>query len=733
MQHTVKPFKNYVLRTPSFPISNYKDLVSNYSFDKLLQFYNNNFIKEALTIASPDLMEAIERYKKDPSLFSTEKLEALEITLLKYLARITSRCTPFGLFAGCSVGKIDNQTNIVISAKEKHKRSTKFDMSFWSEFIQKINKREDVIPYLVYSPNNSLYVIADFYRYIEYEMVDNNREYKINSIRKSSYLDKLLLKAQKGLTITELIDVLTQDHSEKDEAKEFILELIESQILISNLETTITGSDELATFLKISKTIPTLKNEYSSLLKIKEKLQLIDEHLIPNKTNYKEIRKVVDKLKVNYQEKHLFQTDMNCSDLANVMDKKIISKTQQAINFLNGITEYETSVSITNFSKTFQKRYEDREIPLTLALDTELGIGYLSDDMKDSHPILDQFSFNGKTSSLTQEKWTKKEYILQKKLLESIHNDSHILLDESDFPDFKSNWVNTPATFSVMIELLKNDDNEQIVIDSAGGMSAAKLLGRFCNSNKSIYDLTTEIINRENEFYDDKILAEVVHIPQARTGNILRRPILRKYEIPYLTKSNVPSKNQIAITDLLISIKDNGIVLRSKRLNKEVIPCLSNAHNYGKNTLPIYHFLCDLQSQNKKPIYSFNWGTLETHYNFFPRVYYKDVIISKAKWSISSEEIKVFYSLKEHELSHAFSIWKTQKRIPRYVNWVQSDNLLLLDLEVEIGIKLFLKSVKNSNQIILEEFLFSNYTVVKNTLGENFTNQIILSFFNEKA
>jgi hypothetical protein len=109
------------------------------------------------------------------------------------------------------------------------------------------------------------------------------------------------------------------------------------------------------------------------------------------------------------------------------------------------------------------------------------------------------------------------------------------------------------------------------------------------------------------------------------------------------------------------------------------------------------------------------------------------VIISKAKWSISSEEIKVFYSLKEHELSHAFSIWKTQKRIPRYVNWVQSDNLLLLDLEVEIGIKLFLKSVKNSNQIILEEFLFSNDTVVKNTLGENFTNQIILSFFNEKA
>ena len=249
----VNAFKNYVLRTPSFPISNYKNLVNNYSFDKLVQLYKNDFLKEAVTIASPDVIEAIERYKKDPSLFSTEKLEALEITLLKYVARITSRCTPFGLFAGCSVGKIDNQTNIVISAKGKHKRTTKFDMSFWSEFIQKINKREDVIPYLVYSPNNSLSVIADFYRYIEYEMVDNNREYKINSIRKSSYLDKLLLKAQKGLTITQLIDVLTQDPSEKEDAKEFILELIQSQILVSNLETTITGSDELDIFLKLVK------------------------------------------------------------------------------------------------------------------------------------------------------------------------------------------------------------------------------------------------------------------------------------------------------------------------------------------------------------------------------------------------------------------------------------------------------------------------------------------------
>ena len=284
-----------------------------------------------------------------------------------------------------------------------------------------------------------------------------------------------------------------------------------------------------------------------------------------------------------------------------------------------------------------------------------------------------------------------------------------------------------------MIEVLKKDNQELLFIDSAGGMSAAKLLARFCNGNPAINDLTKEIIKKENDFYDDMILAEIVHIPEARIGNIIKRPVLREYEIPYLANAGVEEQFQIAIDDLMVSVKNNTIILRSKKHNKRVLPCLSNAHNYGKNALPIYHFLCDLQSQGMKPIYSFSWGNLESHYSYFPRVTYKEVILSKEKWIFKKEDLAPFYTLEKEALKEAFLKWKESNKIPNRVNWVDYDNTLLLDFDKEISIELFLKSVKSLDSIVLEEFIFNDDLLVKNTIGEGYTNQIILSFYKEKV
>jgi hypothetical protein len=64
--------------------------------------------------------------------------------------------------------------------------------------------------------------------------------------------------------------------------------------------------------------------------------------------------------------------------------------------------------------------------------------------------------------------------------------------------------------------------------------------------------LTKEIVEKEKKYHPDKILAEIVHIPESRT-NILRRPILRDYEIAYLSNSG-ESRLHFDINDLM-SIK----------------------------------------------------------------------------------------------------------------------------------------------------------------------------------
>jgi hypothetical protein len=69
-----------------------------------------------------------------------------------------------------------------------------------------------------------------------------------------------------------------------------------------------------------------------------------------------------------------------------------------------------------------------------------------------------------------------------------------------------------------------------------------------------IHNLTQRDRWKEKKYHPDKIFAEIVHIPESRTGNILRRPILRDYEIAYLSNSGWVEIT-LDINDLMVSIK----------------------------------------------------------------------------------------------------------------------------------------------------------------------------------
>jgi len=728
----IKYFPQFVLRTPLLSLSNYFELLEGYSLEKAFNLYNTPIIKEAINLASPELLNGLDKWVSGNSTLSNDKKKAFELTFLKYMARISSRCTPFGLFAGCSVGDLDSETNIILDSQNNHQRFTQFDMHYWVSLLQNIAKRKEVAVYLKFFPNSSVYEIGDFYRFVEYKYVETKREHIISALRKSDLLEKILFEAKSGITIDEMITFLADDEAEKQEAFEFISQLISFQFLVSELDAVITGEDEWKRTLSILNRIPHLNNEIGLFEDLKRKLSDLDKCLFPSPDTYGKITQTIDKIGIPYEEKYLFQTDLNVAALSNKLNTNVSQKVLKAIRFLNGIQSPKKIENLENFKKSFIQRYESEEMPLTLVLDTEIGIGYQENhEMKDIHEILENYSFKARKTSEENQVWTNLDFILQNKLQNSIiNNKKTIVLSEKDFPDFDADFKNAPVTFSVIVELF---DEKNIALTSTGNTSASKLLSRFCNGNKQIHKLTKKIIQKENEYHFDKILAEIVHIPEARIGNIIRRPVLRNYEISYLCAPGVSTENNLDLNDLWISIKSGKVILRSKKQDKEIMPCLSNAHNFLKNSLPIYHFLCDLERQNIKPVATFSWGNLASHYDFFPRVLYNEIILSKAKWIIKKEEIIGFYKMDKTNLMLLFSTWRRKRNIPRYVTLSNSNNTLLYDFENHISIELFLKSGKNQEKTILEEFLFTEKSTVKDIKGNVFCNQIILSYYKERS
>jgi len=309
-----------------------------------------------------------------------------------------------------------------------------------------------------------------------------------------------------------------------------------------------------------------------------------------------------------------------------------------------------------------------------------------------------------------------------------------IELNDEDVKGVEDVWDDFPPTFSVICQILQdNDQGRSVFIQSVGGQSAAGLLGRFCHLDEQILNHALSITAKESEMNSDTIFAEIAHLPESRIGNILLRPVLRSYEIPYLAKPGVTGEFELRPDDLYVSVKNNRIILRSKRLNKEIIPRMSTAHNYsGQDSMPVYHFLCDMQHQSGRIGFGFHWNDTAQQLDYLPRVVYKNSILSQARWMVGEKEIKVFIGIKDDsELLKKIKEWQGTRNIPDTVLLADGDNELYIDLNNPLSIRAWLSVVKKRSSFRLEEFLFDPTTAVVHGPEGVFTNEFIFAFHRE--
>ena len=440
---------------------------------------------------------------------------------------------------------------------------------------------------------------------------------------------------------------------------------------------------------------------------------------------YDEILSIVKNIGVGYEPKYLFQTDMFKPVHRAQVDEKTVSRIVRLIDFLAKITPPNEHPTLQNFIQAFQSRYEEAEVPLAVALDGELGLGYpVSSGSGDVNPLINDLVFPGRYSNAVTVTQTPADRILFEKYIENARKGGHVvLLEDKDFEklDYKHQF---PDTIAVMCSLL---DNDLINIKSIGGVCAANLLGRFCHIDESIMALVKEIADFEQRQTPDVIFAEISHLPESRIGNIASRPVFREHTLHYLSNCEHDGTD-IPISDLMLSIRQGRLFLRSKKYDKEVVPRLTCAHNYSMSPIPIYRFLCDLQHQRITGGLSCGWSGLLAAYDYLPRIQYKDIILSRELWRIKQEEVEGMDKLSDSELSVRFREFLQKRQMPTEVVIPDSDNELYLNLEDTQCQRLLLEEIAKRKQIVLEEFLFRNDSGIVRRGKDRFTNEVIFAF-----
>ncbi|MEZ7497832.1 lantibiotic dehydratase family protein [Flavobacterium sp. Arc3] len=747
-------FSSFIIRTPLYPIDFYSNLTNGLSIesDAIKEVLKETQVNEALFLASPELYSEIQKWMthKDRPI---DKEKKIKLSVLKYLIRMSTRCTPFGLFAACGSGKLAYETNININSnfnsdcyidkKNSFCRKTRFDMQFLANLSSELALNPTIQNQLLFYPNTTLYQLGDFYRYVEYALHQKKRKYSLEALKRTDYLDLILQKAIVGVRKKELATFLVSEEISIEVAIEFIEELIFNQILVSEFEPILTGKDFHPTTFSKEEGAEILNNKVGNFTRVlddlNKQLLKIDTKFGNPISCYEDIIETVVKTKIPFDKKYLFQTDLFLDSKDFQLDNKYISELLRAIDMLNKISEKPKNTALENFKKVFAERYESEAIPLVKALDVETGIGYLQNKNGfDFTPVLDSIGINQK-ESIDNHLVSLNEVgkIIYSKLQNTLlNNENNIVLNYSDFESIQFQKENLPNTFSCLFEIVEEHEKEWIVIQSIGGSSAANLLARFCYGNTGINDLANEITQYESESYFDKILAEIVHLPESRTGNVLRRPSFRPYEIPYLGQSSLPISHQINIEDLIVYVKNDRLVLWSKKQDKEVIPRLTNAHNYSYNALPIYHFLCDMQFENCKSTIGFHWNSFEKLFDYLPRVTVGNCIVSKAKWIFNKNRYPEFFKIFNNKTPVSPDLFRSiilslGVRGLRYVSLIDDDNTLLINLENDTCVEMLVEAVKNKTQFVLEEFLFPSSKVITGNSG-CYANQFIVGLKKNK-
>jgi len=720
-------YSDFVLRVPSLPASMLNIIPKQRSeLDSFIRDqWTNPLIKNAISLASPDLAAGIGDLICKNVSFTNDVAHSF----LNYFSRFCTRPTPFGLFAGVVAGRINGESNLKIELfpSEKGLLSCRLDMEYLLAQVESLSGTWECRESQVYAPSSSLYRLGNQFRYIFTSMTKSGgKKYRIDSFDDHPMIEPLLQFCQEGRKYDELLGFFRDQEYTKKEAEDFVNELIDMQVLVNRLEPVLTGI-EYGRYL-LNQLDKSGKNGKSSEI-LKEQIRILESPMEPSEYDSKcqLVKKLEDKTTVPYNSSKLIQGDFLRSAKSLVLTEEISNKIILGIRIMKAMSERDHFDSLRDFKAHFARRFSKRKVPLMQVIDQEFGLGLkgpLAQQDSDSSALLDDlanYGFPGK-------KENRKEEATQVAKEKGVDfTSTYLSLDSTDIRLLKIHQGKWPQQMYAICSLFGDPDSPEIYIQLAAKGNPVYLLGRFgFLPDEGLESMIKSCVKDEIAENPDDLYADILHLPERRTGNILQRPSCYPYEIPILTQSILPLEEQIGLNDILVSVENDRVVLSHRMNGRNIIPRLSNAHNYAHGQLAVYEFLVKCGKQTGSDIYSLPEDD-PTNFGFIPGLRFGDLIFRLPQWKLNLINLKNIISNDKESTFDNLKSWAQKNNMPDNVILKEGDRHLFVNWQNQNLVESCWEILKRKNTAHFELFPYTSGSPVKEN-GSSLANQIVLCF-----
>jgi thiopeptide-type bacteriocin biosynthesis protein len=685
---SLTPSGFFVMRTPLLPLEELNRLRAEPAY--WLTLAARPDVREALHLASPGLVRRL--VDGDPD-------ERVAASVTAYLVRMCTRATPFGLFAGCALGSLGEATALIVDGPDGTTRHSRPDTEVLASLVERLLAEPSTRSAMVVEPNSSRYHAAGAMRLIESRVRDGRRSHHLVVIEDDSPLRVALDTAAGGSVVAKIVEAV-QAHAgvEADEAIEYVDALVDAKVLTPTAEPAVTGPEPLA-HVRSALSEQGLTMPSAALGRVADELAGLDKAGLGNPPEaYDSVTKALLDLAGGGDDARLIQVDLHRDGSGLRLGNDDVALLADAVDLLHRLSPGLEDPALARFKSEFADRYEDREVPLMEALDEEMGIGYdrSTHPAADESPLLAGLDLGGVVGNSV---FTARDAVLLDLLIRA--RDSGADGIELDAENAARLATATPlplpdalAVFGTMLE-------DGIEIHAVTGPSGAELLGRFCHGDARLHEAVREHLRAEEAHAPGVVFAELVHLPEGRIGNILARPLLRDCELVLLGRSGAPADRQLGVDELTLRMDGRRLLLYSPRLNAEVRPRLTTAHNPAWRGFGVYRFLAALQRAGVAAGLAWDWGALASAPTL-PRVTAGRLVLARARWQLSAAELSTVTG------SDALDGWAALVRnrgIPRELLIADGDNRLYVDTASPALTAVADKVLRRRTGAVIEEVL----------------------------
>ncbi|WP_377022486.1 lantibiotic dehydratase [Mucilaginibacter angelicae] len=646
---------------------------TDYGPDRLAEVLGDDAFRKALYLASPQFYRALE--KKG---FGFELLDAKErFSLLKYYNRMCFRPTPFGAFASFSLTEWSDVQGLRFSTDA----GTVLHLApaLWCREGQGTEARA-VNP--VVQVNRTLYRFSAEFRYTGWlEQPSGKYGFSMKAIAAERLNSLLIRAAGEGIRYADLAALLVEKSGcTAAEAAQYMDFLLTEQVLLADRGAGLIGQpgrDQLPAGSE--------GNEGGKVRQVVFPAGFGMDEAAPE----------------NNRGESGFYAGLERTAGKGGVARHYQEGLWEAVNSLRKLLRPVGSPALKQFIADFSERFDRQKVPLLLALDPEAGIAYADLVPEKAGPqLLGDLPFGHPAEKDEQLEWTPGHRLLFRLWMLDRERSPFdpIQITEQDLAGLEEPLEPLPPSFPVMFRFGEG----KMIVESAGGVTAAAIIGRFSVFSEEVGELCRDITAAEAQANPDVVFAELHQRSHRHVDNINRRGQVYGRVISLNTFAD-GGLAEIALSDLLLSVRGAELVLELALTGERVIPRLPTAYNFRHNELAVFRLLCDLQFQGVQANLTLEMRKLFPGLPFYPRVCLNNTVVSPAKWYLSDAEVARL-AQKPFSLGR-LHLFREKRGVPPWVSFGLGDRLLVFDLADDRQGLFFLECLQGQRNVQLQEYL----------------------------